>query len=128
MLRVTTLVLGPSSFDRRSAGKSFLFSFSLSFHFPFLFYELFFPRTISFCFFFFFAFLSFPSLISFSHHFFFFSPFFLLIFSFSPHFLITMEHSVKGGSFLPLSSCNLCSPLFFSYFLISFYEIIPYMA
>ena len=117
MLHVTTLVLGPSSFNCQSTEKSSFFPFP----FPFLFlsfstnsfptkFFLFVSLFISF-----FVFLSFHFLISFSHHFFFsfFSSHFLFSFSFSLHFWITMDHSVKGGSFLPLSSCNLCGPHFF---------------
>ena len=134
MLCVTTLVLGPSNFDRRRAGKSSLFLF---FSFPFL--SLFLSyEPFSFCFF-----LSFLSFFCFSP-FLFFSlyEFFSFCFSiFSSHFLFSfgifsyfqsiIDRLVKGGSFLPLSSCHLCGPqfsfIFFNSF-IFFYCIINHVA
>ena len=110
--------------------KSSIFPFSFLISFPF--YEFFFSFLYEF-----FSFL----LLSF---FFFFSSFLLLIFSFSflsSHFLfsfgifssfwIIMDRLVKGGSFLPLSSCHLCGPqfsFFFLNFFISFYCIINHVA
>ena len=99
------------------------FSFSLSF--PFFFFSF----LLSFLFFlssytnsFLFAFL-----FSLSH-------FFLLIFSFSFLFFSfwsILDRLVKGGSFLPLSSCHLCGSHFSFLFLnsfIPFYCIILHMA
>ena len=130
---VPTLVLGSSSFDRRSAGKSALFPFP--FPFPFLFSIFFFRFLLSFptnsfisLFFSFFFFLFCFSFLL-PNEFFFFVPlsfhFLILFFSFSLFswkFLVSfwsiLDHSVKGGNFLPFSFNPLVWCLIFSLFLL----------
>ena len=106
----------------------FLFSFpSLSTN------SFFFPlRILFFLLLSFFSFLFCFSLF-FSHHFSFSFLFSHFIFSFGifSFFWIIIDRLVKGGSFLPLSSCHLCGPQFSFIFLnsfISFYCFINHVA
>ena len=116
----------PFPFSPFLSFSSFLsfFLFFLYDFFLFLSFLFFFPTN---CFLFVSLFPFCFSFFSFSHLIF---PSFLLLISlhFSLPFWITMEHSVKGGSFLPLSHAICVALIFFPYFLISFYDIIPYMA
>ena len=109
----------PSSFDRRSVGKSSIFPFPFLFS-VFFFVSFFPPSTKFFCSFFvyeFFCFLFAFLFLNISSHFIFSSFLFLLLFfSFSLFFGIfsplwsIFDRMVKGGNFLPLSSCHLCGP------------------
>ena len=135
MLCVPTLVLRPSSFDRRSARKSSLFPFPFPFFFSFFFfffgfflsslYEffLFFLCSLFFLFWLF-SFSTFL-LISFSHLFFFsfFSSHFLFSLAFSPPFgayLTEWSREETSSPFLHAICVALNFPSFLFYFFYSF--------
>ena len=129
--------------------KILLFSFSSFFSFSFFFFVssstnsfsflsflLFFIPFSHFIFSSFLLLISLPfSLLLLSFPFFFFPfflyKFFLFLLAFSPPFWIIIDRMVKGGSFLPLSSCHMCGPCFsflISLFLNSLYSIIHHVA